>query len=406
MSRLGFRLSRSVLSTISPPIARAYEWAASYPATPHRPLLDMSQGSPGIPPPQVVRDALAKASSDTTGYRYLPVLGDEGLRQGLAVEMKRAYGQDSDILQEDVAITAGCNLAFVAAVMALADAGDEVILPIPWYFNHQMSLNLLGMKAVPLPTFASNGFLPSIEVCRRLISPKTRAIVLVTPNNPTGSTYPATLLDDFLTLAQEHKIALVIDETYRDFIPTGAPHNIFSNTQWRSNFVHLFSFSKSYCVPGLRLGAIVGSPTFLAQVVTTLDCLQICAPRQIQVALAPLLPSLRGFITENSAALQHRHALFRDNLPSTWIIGSQGAYYAFVKHPYQGISAEVVCKQLAMEIGVATLPISFFRDENGTVLNEEEDRWIRFSVANVDDEKVIQVCQRLAECDKIFGDGT
>ena len=113
-------------------IPQAYAWADKYPSTPDRPLLDMSQGVPGVPPPKTLLDALANASSAPTSCGYLPNAGDLALREAIVQEMKTRYGQDADVTPADLVLTAGCNMAFCATAMTLADAGDEVILPVPW----------------------------------------------------------------------------------------------------------------------------------------------------------------------------------------------------------------------------------------------------------------------------------
>lgn len=100
--------------------------------SPTRPLLDMSQGVPGITPPQSLLDGLSKASKSPSACGYCPAAGEISLRVALAEEMKEVYGQYADISVDDIALTAGCNMAFVATVMSLADAGDEIILPVPW----------------------------------------------------------------------------------------------------------------------------------------------------------------------------------------------------------------------------------------------------------------------------------
>lgn len=92
----------------------------------------MSQGVPGIPPPKALLDSLAHASSDPSSCGYVPNAGEPALRAAVATEMKTVYGQDADVTQDDVFITAGCNLAFTSAIMAVAGRGDEVILPVPW----------------------------------------------------------------------------------------------------------------------------------------------------------------------------------------------------------------------------------------------------------------------------------
>ncbi|KAG9313938.1 PLP-dependent transferase [Chiua virens] len=421
-SCLAYRLSRGVLTAIQPPIPRAKAWGSAYPATPASPLFDMSQGVPGKPPPDVLLDALGKTSSSPQTSSYGPALGEPKFRAAFAQEMKMVYGKNIDITAEDVAVTAGCNMSFIAAVMCLADAGDEVIIPVPWYFNHAMDLDLLSIKPVPLYTRSNQGFLPSVHECKKLISSKTKAIALVTPNNPTGATYPPQLIARFAELAREHDIALILDETYRDFVEQLPPHDLFSPVQkeilpstwsWRSNVVHLFSFSKSYAIPGHRLGAVIASPELLKYVTTTLDCIQVCPPRSPQLALATptLLSELRTSIESNAKALKARHALFRASLPPGWTIGSQGGYYAYVKHPFQDISSIEFCKRLAMELGVLVLPAQFFyggrgeMERAGNGSEEGWDTWVRFSVANVSDEQVVRVCERLKECDSLFGSG-
>lgn len=163
----------------------------------------------------------------------------------------------------------------------------------------------------------------------------------------------------------------------------------------------MFSFSKSYHLPGYRLGLILASPEVVKHAATALDCLQICAPQAAQRALAPLLPSLRPFIRSTAEALIERHRLFALLIPKEhgWKIGTQGGYYAFVRHPWKGVRAQDVCKRLAIELGVLTLPAGFFGvDEN----SKEGGRWVRFSVANVDEGKIRSVCDRLREAAEVF----
>ncbi|THH12346.1 hypothetical protein EW145_g57 [Phellinidium pouzarii] len=372
-------------------------------------MLDMSQGIPGIPPPAMLLDALGRCASDPQACGYCSITGEPLLMSALAKEMKHIYGTDCDLSPDDTALTAGANMAFTAAIMAVADAGDEVVLPVPWYFNHGMTLQMMGIIAVPLPTLPHEGFLPSPRKCAELISTKTKAIVLVSPNNPTGAIYSPSLIASFALLARERNIALIMDETYRDFVTNGVPHHLFvpgplqpspdlpTDWTWRRHFIHLFSFSKSYCIPGHRLGAVVAGADVMEQIKTVLDCIQICAPRHVQLALYPLLPELRPFIRETAHALVQRHKLFRSLLPSTWELGSQGGYYAFVKHPFKGISATEVSRRMAVETGIVTLPAGFFMPLNYAITGstgKDADRWIRFSVANVDDTKVEKVLSR------------
>ncbi|KAJ7187511.1 pyridoxal phosphate-dependent transferase [Mycena pura] len=401
--RLSFKLSQGVLNTIDPPIPLAYTWAEKYTLS-RGPLLDLSQGVPGTPPQEPLRAALAEASAALGSFGYCPAEGEPALRQAMAPEMRALYGDGTDITPDDMALTAGCNLAFVAAIMTLADAGDEVILPVPWYFNHQMTLSMLNITTIPLKTRPEDGFTPSVSECKALITPKTRAIVLVTPNNPTGATYSPALISQFSQLARASGVALIMDETYRDFITTAAPpHALFSDPAhtWRTHLIHLFSFSKSYGVPGHRLGLVVAGPAFQKPLRTVLDTLQICPPRPIQRALAPILGALRPGVADTARTLAARHAVFAAHLPAGWAIRSSGAYYAFVRHPFAGRASADVCRRIAAELGVVLLPGAFFCDAAG--LTAADDRWVRFSVANCDDARIRAACERLALCEDVFG---
>src|SRR5262249_8428289 len=223
---------------------------------------------------------LAARLSEPAMARYTDILGLAELREALAADAGAFY--DAVIEPAQVAITAGCNQAFCLALMALAGPGDEVILPLPYYFNHQMWLDMLGIRAVHLPFRPERGGVPDPAEAAALIGPRTRAIVLVSPNNPTGAVYPAASIRAFFELARARGIALVLDETYRDFLPgAGAqpPPGLFAVPGWADTLVHLYSFSKVYCLTGYRVGAAICGAPLAAELAKAMDCVAICAPR-------------------------------------------------------------------------------------------------------------------------------
>lgn len=114
---------------------------------------------------------------------------------------------------------------------------------------------------------------------------------------------------------------------------------------------------------------------------------------------------MRSFIFETAEAIHARHQLFRQALPPRWKIGAQGGYFAFVRHPFKGVASLDVCKRLATELGVVSLPSAFFCEayDDGGQATWDKSRWIRFSVANVDDDKVEKICKRLAESEFVCG---
>ena len=207
-------------NTFAPPVMEARRWLQGVTFPADRPLINVSQAAPVDPPPPALRQAMADvALQNDEAHLYGPVLGLPELRAELAAQTAQHYAGIVDPAQ--VCITSGCNQAFAAAIAMLCAEEDEVILPTPWYFNHKMWLDMSGVAAVPLPTGAD--LLPDPEQAAALITPRTRAISLVTPNNPGGVEYPAELVQAFFDLAREHGIALIVDETYRDFDSRSGP---------------------------------------------------------------------------------------------------------------------------------------------------------------------------------------
>jgi aspartate/methionine/tyrosine aminotransferase len=276
-------------------------------------------------------------------------------------------------------------------MMTVARHGDAVLLPAPWYFNHQMSLDMLGIEPRPLPCPAEAGFVPQVADAEALIDERVRAVVLVTPNNPTGAVYPAHVIEAFAELCRRRGIFLVIDETYRDFLPAGVnrPHGLFADAKWRGTVIQLYSFSKSYAIPGHRTGAITADALLIDQIAKILDCIQICAPRPAQAVLPWAVEGLRPWREANRAEINRRIEVFRQALAPVpeWRIDSIGAYFAYLRHPFAGRTAQEVAERLASERGVLCLPGSFF--------GPGQDRHLRVAFANVSAEVLAELTGRL-----------
>lgn len=299
-------LNPAFAATFAPPVMEARRWLTETPLPEGLPLLNLSQAAPVDPPPAPLRAAMARAiEQDPSIHLYSPVLGNPALRARLAARIAALYG--GTVGADQVALTSGCNQAFCAAVAVLAAAGDQVILPVPWYFNHAMWLSLSGIEAVPLPTAAD--LLPDPDQAAALITPRTRAIALVTPNNPGGVEYPPALLEAFAALAARHKIALIVDETYRDFhTRDGAPHTLFTNPDWDETLIHLYSFSKAYRLTGHRVGAIAAAPARLAEIEKFLDTVTICVSGPGQMAALWGLENLEDWLAGERLEILRRRA--------------------------------------------------------------------------------------------------
>jgi aspartate/methionine/tyrosine aminotransferase len=368
-------------ATFDPPIPQARSWIDGIAFPPDRPLINVSQAAPVEPPPMELRRAMAEfALTDDSAHLYGPVLGMPALREELAAGIARHYG--GAVGAGQVAITSGCNQAFAAAIMALTGEGDEVILPSPWYFNHKMWLDMTGVATLPLPVGAD--MLPDPDRAAALIGPRTRAIVLVTPNNPAGVEYPAGILRAFFDLARARGLHLIVDETYRDFDSrSGRPHDLFAEPDWDRTLVHLYSFSKAFRLTGHRVGALVAAPALIAQAERMLDTVTICPAQIGQHAalwglrnLGPWLAGERATILDRRAAIAEGFATLANR---GWKLPGLGAYFAYVEHPF-AMPSDILARRLATEAGVLLLPATMFTPPGDATAA----RQLRIAFANID----------------------
>ncbi len=373
----------------SPPLASGCD----LPGQP--PLINVSQAAPVDPPPAALRAAMAQALEDPQTHLYGPVLGLPALREELSQQWSTHY--HGSVTADQVAITSGCNQAFAATIASLCTEGDEVILPTPWYFNHKMWLDMSGVTSVPLPTGAD--LIPDAKAARALITPKTRAIALVTPNNPGGVEYPSETLTAFLALARETGIKLIVDETYRDFDsrPT-PPHSLLSDPNWDDTLIQLYSFSKAYRLTGHRVGAILTSPMRLAEVEKFLDTVAICPSQLGQRAALWGLQNLADWLAGERDEILDRRAAIEDHMPliasKGWRLMGCGAYFAYLEHPFAESSATLAPK-LVQDIGVLALPGTMFTPAT----DPSGQRQFRVAFANVDRAGIEALFTRLASLD-------
>jgi aspartate/methionine/tyrosine aminotransferase len=384
-------LNPAMAATEPPPVMEARRWLADATFTAARPLLNVSQAAPVDPPPLALRQALAEAAvNDPSAHLYGPVLGNPELRAEIAAQWSAAYG--GAIWPDQVAITQGCNQAFTAALSTLAGAGDEVILPTPWYFNHKMWLDMQGITTVPLP--AGPGLIPLADQAAKLITPRTRAIVLVSPNNPGGAEYPAETLRAFLDLARAHGLALIIDETYRDFDSRpGRPHALFEDPDWDDTLIQLYSFSKAYRLTGHRVGAMVAATDRLAEVEKFLDTVAICPGQLGQIAALWGMRNLSQWVAGERAEILARRAAMTGGfaaLPGWRLLGC-GAYFAYAEHPFSEPS-DVLAKRLVQDAAILMLPGTMFQPAS----HPEGARQLRIAFANIDAGGISEMFRRLA----------
>ncbi|EAQ97738.1 aminotransferase [Congregibacter litoralis] len=383
-------LNPDVLNAIDPPIAEAHSWIEGREFPADKPLLDLAQGVPSYPPAKEITEHVAERAALFETAQYTGIKGIPELRETLANHVSQRYR--GYVAAENILITAGCNQAFCLAIQALARAGDAVMLPVPYYFNHQMWLEMLGIEPIHLPFRHDRAGVPDPKEAAALLTDETKAIVLVSPGNPTGAVYPPAVISEFRDLAAERGIALILDETYRDFLTDeqGPPHDLIQKNHWDETLVQLYSFSKTFSLTGYRIGAVSASARVIDAVAKVMDTVQICTPRISQDAALFGLKHSWPWVAEKRALLAGREnamkRVFRENDLGYELI-SAGGYFAYIRHPFELQSAREVARRLADEQNILCLPGSFF--------GPGQERFLRFAFANIEASDMDELARRL-----------
>ncbi|KNG92972.1 hypothetical protein ATO11_13650 [Pseudaestuariivita atlantica] len=373
-------------------MTEAYRWLDAR-APNDLPLLNVAQAAPADPPPDAMRAHMADlVLTDDAAHKYTGNWGLRPVREALADTTARLYG--GAVSADQVGLTSGCNQAFVAALASFAEPGDEVILPVPWYFNHAMWCDMAGVTKVPLR--CGPDMLPDLSEAASLITSRTRAIVLISPNNPTGAEYPADLLAGFRDLCRAHGIHLILDETYRDFLSTpGAPHDLFTDPDWDEVLIHLYSFSKSFHLTGHRTGALLTSPARLEDAAKFIDTVTICPTPLGQKAALYGLTEMTQWLAGERALILDRRATVARLMPRIeargWQLAGLGGYFAYLRHPF-ATDAATVARHLLDTHAILCLPGTMFAPEG----DDSARQHLRVAFANADAEGLEDLFERLA----------
>jgi len=378
--------------TFAPPVVEAYSWLEGKDFS-QRALINVSQAAPLAPPPAPLRAHMAKVIEEEDTHLYGAVLGLPALREELARHSSALYR--GKITAAQVAITSGCNQAFSAAIATLCRDDDEIILPTPFYFNHKMWLDMSGVRCCSLPCHGD--MIPDPAEAAQLITARTKAIVLVTPNNPCGVEYPAEVIQAFYDLAKSRGLALIIDETYRDFhAQPGPPHHLFEQEDWQDTLIQLYSFSKAYRLTGHRVGAVTACQTRLAEIEKFLDTVTICPSQLGQKAALWGLQNLEDWLAQERHEILARRQAIIDHFPTLaakgWRLLGLGAYFAYLEHPFD-VDATDLAQKLVEEAAVLALPGSMFvpaGDHNGR-------SHMRIAFANISAEMIVVLFDRMAQ---------
>ena len=359
-----YPIASRIKTVQTPVIPTVGEWVTEHPGT-----ISLGQGVVHYGPPSEIDDGLSDFKSDILHHRYKLVQGIPELLQAIEGKLRRDNGMAIES-HERVMVTAGSNMAFMNAIMAIADAGDEIILPKPYYFNHEMAVTMLGV--VPRTVEPEANMLPTLASIEKAITRKTRAVVTISPNNPSGMVFPASLLRSINQLCKERDIYHISDETYEYFLFDNEKHFSPGCISGSEDYTFsLFSLSKAYGFASWRIGYMVMPEALMPSIKKIQDTNLICAPAISQFAAVKALHRGKPYCTQHLPSMEAIREQLLDGLsslsPFVRIIPSKGAFYILIELDLHEAPIDVV-EVLIRKFKIAVIPGSAFGLEKGCYL--------------------------------------
>jgi aspartate/methionine/tyrosine aminotransferase len=356
-------LSSRMAAVQAPIVAVVSEWTRQTPGT-----ISLGQGVVHYGPPPEAADAVAAGLRDAATHEYQSVAGLPSLRALMAAKLAHDNRIDVDRGLR-VMVTAGANMAFMHAVLAVTSPGDDVILPVPFYFNHEMAVQMAGCRVVRVSTDAR--YQLRAEDVAAAVTDRTRMVVTISPNNPSGAVLDEAALRDVNTLCRERGLYHVSDETYEYFTYGAARHVSPGSFPGASEHtISLYSLSKAYGFAGWRIGYAVYPDHLDAAMLKSQDTILICAPVASQLAAAAALRRGRAYCephVRTLAGVRERVVSTLSEVARVRVPAADGAFYCLLAVD-TGLDSMVVAERLVREHGVATVPGSAFGMSEGCYL--------------------------------------
>jgi len=320
----------------------------------------LSWAKPTSDTPEHIKQAAAAAIRDGLVGGYSENAGISPLREEIVKKLARDNNVKADI--SEILVTVGAIEGLAAAVMAVIDPGDEVILPSPTYSTHIRQVVIASGKPVMVPTLEEDGFMLDLDAVEKAITPKTKAIMFCTPNNPTGTVLPEDVLRRLAGVCLKHNLMVITDEAYEYFVYDDLKHfSIASIPEMRKNVISCYTFTKTYAMTGWRIGYLHADADLIPHIGKAHIPLAICAPVVSQFAA---LAALRGpqdcvaGFKEHYLATRNLMCERLDRLNSVFAYEKPGgSYLMFPKILLEeGKDSTAFCKRLLSEGHVSTTP--------------------------------------------------
>ena len=314
----------------------------------------MNLGEPDFVTPKHIAEA-AKRALDEGHTHYGPDRGVPELRQLIVQKIEKEYGAKYN-WEDEILITAGGQAGLHISVMALANPGDEIIILIPYYPPYLVNATLADAKPVFVELKSEEGFIPDPSAIEKAVTSKTKALIVLSPNNPTGAVYPEETLQKIVEMARERDFMVISDEVYESMLYDGLQHkSLISFPDAKDHVVQVNSFSKTYAMTGLRVGYLAASKDKLLQFLKYHHTVNISANVPSQLACVTAMKGPQDCVDEMKVAYEKRRDLLIERLndiPGVSCMTPKGAFYAFADIRELGIPSLELAEYLVKEAGV------------------------------------------------------
>lgn len=326
-------------------------------------VIRLGRGEPDIPTPRHIIDA-AKRALDDGHTTYTNPAGLPALRTAIAHKLERDNGLTYDP-DNEIIVTSGAQEAMVVTLQTLLDPGDEVILASPHYMAYPANILLAGGTPVLVPTTEEQGFQLIAKDIERAITPKTKLVVLVSPNNPTAGVLTRETMEQIAEVVQTNNLLAISDELYEKVVYDGfEPVSFASLPDMRERTVTINGFSKAYSMTGLRVGYMAGPVEYIKGALEPRHSLTICAATPSQYAALAALEGSQEFLDEMLTEYTKRRAMMAEAFDELGITYGPplGGFYFFANIRATGISSYEFCERALLDKGLLFLPGSLFGD--------------------------------------------
>ncbi len=326
-------------------------------------VIAMGRGDPDFHSPAHVVEA-AKRAIDDNQHHYTHPAGLMELREAIAEKLRRE--NHLDYTAEEVVVTSGAQEALMLLMLALIDPGDEVLLPSPRFTSYDTAVELCGGVVVPVPTYEKDDFATTASEIEARITPKTKMIVLVTPNNPTGAVTPPSEVRAIADLAKKHDLLVVSDEIYEKLVYEGNEHlSIATLPGMKERTITLNGFSKSYAMTGWRVGYLAAPAPFVRLLIEPRHTLSINTATPSQFAALAALTGPQEPVDEMIRAYDERRKFMMQALDGMGLSYGHpgGAFYIYANVSSTGMGSPDFCRRLLREGRVMIFPGTLFGDE-------------------------------------------